>query len=328
VNNNYSSSTVVKQDFGVVKQVEGRAAHDRHNLAPELAEHPPPYQIMLDPSMVLPVRYYKVLPISNLLHVDVLYYILLGLLFTVEGYDDFSTLTVDTLKDFLSLRGLSTTGRKIELVARAFSAFELKLPVKLSAEELNTKIQKEYLARLQQHDLVDPNGTQSWIDDVTKWPRVDLGKIFCYILAKKEFHSEYIGKYKDQKAYSYWMSNFVGTILFSENNGKYVIKCNVIPSQHVRDEPKKVWVALDMDGTILCGWCTCIAGTSSTCNHMNYFPGIISELWKEFDPRREGQRVAKGIRYNQLHNYFTLQSLEYCPRIQCLFKLQKERTIT
>ena len=124
------------------------------------------------------------------------------------------------------------------------------------------------------------------------------------------------------------MSNFVGTILFSENNGKYVIKCNVIPSQHVRDEPKKVWVALDKDGTILCGWCTCIAGTSSTCNHMNYFPGIISELWKEFDPRREGQRVAKGIRYNQLHNYFTLQSLEYCPRIQFLFKLQKERTIT
>jgi hypothetical protein len=130
---------------------------------------------MLDPSLDLPVRYYKVLPIS-LLHVDVLYYILLGLLFTVEGCDDFSTLTVGILKDFLCLRGLSTTGRKIERVARAFSAFKLKLPVKLSAEELNTKIQKEYLARLQQHDLVDPNITQSWIDDVTKWPRVDLGK--------------------------------------------------------------------------------------------------------------------------------------------------------
>jgi hypothetical protein len=126
---------------------------------------------------VLPLRYYKVLPIY-LLHVDVLYYILLGLLFTVEWYDDFSTLTVGTLKDFLSLRGLSTTGKKIELEARAFSAFELKLPVKPSAEELNTKIHKEYLA----HDLVDPNSTQSWIDDVTKWPRVDLGKMFCYIL--------------------------------------------------------------------------------------------------------------------------------------------------
>ena len=25
--------------------------HDRHNSAPELAEHPPPYHIMLDPSL-------------------------------------------------------------------------------------------------------------------------------------------------------------------------------------------------------------------------------------------------------------------------------------
>jgi hypothetical protein len=42
VNNNYNSNTVVKQDFAVVKQVDGRAA-------PELAEHPPPpNQIMLD----------------------------------------------------------------------------------------------------------------------------------------------------------------------------------------------------------------------------------------------------------------------------------------
>ena len=130
---------------------------------------------------------------------DVLYYILLGLLFTVEGYDDFSTLTVGTLKDFLSLRGLSTTGRKIELVARAFSAFELKLPVKLSAEELNTKIQKEYLARLQQHDLVDPNGTQSWIDDVTKWPRVDLGKMFCYIRQKKSSTQSILGNTRTRK---------------------------------------------------------------------------------------------------------------------------------
>jgi hypothetical protein len=54
VNNNYNSNTVVKQDFAVVKQVDGRVAHvhDRHNSAPELAEHPhPPYQIMLDPSL-------------------------------------------------------------------------------------------------------------------------------------------------------------------------------------------------------------------------------------------------------------------------------------
>jgi hypothetical protein len=49
--NNYNSNTVVKQDFAVVKQVDGRAAHmTDNNSAPELAEHPS-YQIMLDPSL-------------------------------------------------------------------------------------------------------------------------------------------------------------------------------------------------------------------------------------------------------------------------------------
>ena len=36
-----------------------------------------------------------------------------------------------------------------------------------------------------------------------------------YILRTKAVDVEYIGKYKDQKTYSYWMSGFVDTVLFS-----------------------------------------------------------------------------------------------------------------
>jgi hypothetical protein len=49
--NNYNSNTVVKEDFAVVKQVDGRAAHmtdiTRHQSS---GTAHPPYQIMLDPS--------------------------------------------------------------------------------------------------------------------------------------------------------------------------------------------------------------------------------------------------------------------------------------
>ena len=41
-----------------------------------------------------------------------------------------------------------------------------------------------------------------------KWPEIDVGKLFSYMLKVKK----YIGKYKDQKAYSYWMSGFVDTV--------------------------------------------------------------------------------------------------------------------
>ena len=45
----------------------------------------------------------------------------------------------------------------------------------------------------------------------------------------KEFDKEYIGKYKDQKAYSYYNSGFVGEILVSKINEdtKIALFCSV-----------------------------------------------------------------------------------------------------
>ncbi|CAH3185090.1 unnamed protein product, partial [Porites lobata] len=54
--------------------------------------------------------------------------------------------------------------------------------------------------------------SDAWIDDVKEWPEVDDGKLFSYILRTKAVDVDYIGKYKDQKAYSYWMSGFVDTV--------------------------------------------------------------------------------------------------------------------
>lgn len=47
-----------------------------------------------------------------------------------------------------------------------------------------------------------------------KWFLVDLGKLYNYIIGKKEFDLEYIGKYKDKKVYFYWKSNFVDIVWF------------------------------------------------------------------------------------------------------------------
>ena len=53
---------------------------------------------------------------------------------------------------------------------------------------------------------------------MTVWPKVNLGNIFEYILRMKEFDKEYMGKYKDQKAYSYFDCGFVGEILVCKIN--------------------------------------------------------------------------------------------------------------
>lgn len=185
-------------------------------------------------------------------------------------YEDFLDLPLGSLKDYLNIRGVSVTGRKIELVARAFSAYEFKLPTKLSAEQQIESIKSEYQSRLSRYTIKDPSASDiQWLDDMTKWPSVDLGKIFSFILLHKEFDATYIGKYKDEKAFSYWKSNFVDTVYYSKNNDDIsVLKSKVTPSQRIRQDPHEVWVAVKSNGAIVCGWCTCIAGTSATCNHM------------------------------------------------------------
>jgi hypothetical protein len=86
-------------------------------------------------------------------------------------------------------------------VAKAFKAYELGAPKKFTQEHIFDSIKKEYQQRLQTNDIIksDPNTR-------------------CYILRVKAVDVEYIGKYKDERAYSYW-SGFVDII--------HVAKCPI-----------------------------------------------------------------------------------------------------
>jgi hypothetical protein len=114
---------------------------------------------------------------------------------------DFLHLTVSSLQDFLALRGLKQSRRKAELIARAFGGYELNIPTKFTQEQICKKVGEEYTKRLRTNPNKLPE--QAWLDDVQKWPEIDDGKLFSYILRVKAVDVDYIGKYKDQKAYSY-----------------------------------------------------------------------------------------------------------------------------
>ena len=62
-------------------------------------------------------------------------------------YEDFLHMGMNNLTDFLAVRGLSSTGRKIELVARAYAAVEMKLPIIDSSEEQLRRFTLEYEKR-------------------------------------------------------------------------------------------------------------------------------------------------------------------------------------
>ena len=51
-------------------------------------------------------------------------------------YVDFFDLSVKDLTNYLPVHGLNTSGRLVELVARVFTALELKMNIIASSEEL------------------------------------------------------------------------------------------------------------------------------------------------------------------------------------------------
>ena len=107
-------------------------------------------------------------------------------------YEDFLQLGMNCLQDYPSARGLSTTGRKIELVAWAFAAFEMKLPIIASSEEQQKKLKLDYENQLQKFKICDPLSIEpsKRIDDILQWPHIDTGVIFTYKLKVKDRNLE------------------------------------------------------------------------------------------------------------------------------------------
>ena len=184
--------------------------------------------------------------------------------------EDFVSMSCGQLKDYLSLRCLSVSGTKAELVARAFVAWEQNIGIKLEASALKKKIENEYKTRLTMANITDPVSIPKdmWKPEVTSWPLMDMGKIFSFILKHKEFETDYIGKYKTEKAFSYFDSKFVGPILSCIQDDRSILKTEVTPSQKVNDSPRSVWLCVKKDGEIVTAWCSCTAGNSQTCNHV------------------------------------------------------------
>ena len=62
------------------------------------------------------------------------------------------------------------------------------------------------------------------------------GKYFSYVLQHKDFNTDYVGKYKDQKFYSYFDSGFEGPVLvyqpkLAEKKKIIYVYCKVTGSQ-------------------------------------------------------------------------------------------------
>ena len=116
--------------------------------------------------------------------------------------------------DYLSVRGLKTAGKKIELVARAFTAMKMKMEIIENAEE-QKKLDLYYKNLIKELNTIDPKKVPMTkrINNVTPWPRLTMGRSYILVDFKKErLYADYIGKYKDKKTF-FFDGGFVGPAL-------------------------------------------------------------------------------------------------------------------
>ena len=129
---------------------------------------------------------------------------------------------------------------------------------------LDYEARKRYLGKLKADSLPDsysiPAG--SWSDDVTKWPSIDFGDVYSYLIETTgPFTKEKLKAYKSLEAYNYFCNSYMHTVYHYESGRVFILKAKVNPSHKSADKPHESWVVVCKEnGSIRTAHCTCMAG--------------------------------------------------------------------
>ena len=145
---------------------------------------------------------------------------------------------------------------------------ELNIDVIETAEEQKKKFKQSFTDKLKASNLIDPNSLlmENRKDLVAEGPSITIGSIFSFILKTKYFDSEYISKYKVQKAFSFFDCGFVSSIWYFRFKKMFVCIFQSVWLAKI-NEKRKRWIPFSNNG-IISDWCLCMAGAFKACNHV------------------------------------------------------------
>ncbi|XP_031557009.1 uncharacterized protein LOC116293689 [Actinia tenebrosa] len=191
------------------------------------------------------------------------------------SFDEVAMWRVEALKEFLRKRNLKVTGKKQELVARVFAAFEQRIPISLQGASLvkQTKEEQSRLLTTDEGILPDPLTLKDcWFGEVkgiSQWPPIFLSDITMYIMKDHpgnniSLQTRLLNEYKEGKAYRLYDTGWLKEISINhiKDNSKYCfMKARCTPSMKINDTPHNVWIcASKVKGSIQSAYCSCTAG--------------------------------------------------------------------
>ena len=179
--------------------------------------------------------------------------------------EDFLVMSSSELQYYLQQQGLSVLGTHSSSATRALIAFEQKVEIKSTADQIAKQLKNDYRELSMKHNLNDPLSSSI---DINYFPATHVGQIFNYTLKAKAFEAEYIGQFKVNIAYTFFKSGMVGKTYVCSIKKCKIIKTLVTPSQRINDKKHSLWVSFNEASDIVTSFCTCTAGFSSCCKHV------------------------------------------------------------
>ena len=127
---------------------------------------------------------------------------------------------------------------------------------------LSAEVSSCYKKKLKELKLSKcPFEDTDYADNPRSWPNVAYGDIYSYFVdTTSTYTKEAMKAYKSLDAYNYFVSGWVREVLIKTVENTCVMKAKVNPSQKSPDKPHQAWVVTHLDGTVLSGHCTCMAG--------------------------------------------------------------------
>ncbi|KAJ8030935.1 hypothetical protein HOLleu_27485 [Holothuria leucospilota] len=240
------------------------------------------------------------------------------------SFEEISTWTVASLKDYLRIRGLKQTGNKTKLIALVYGASQLGVQPKPNEVEEDRKRSEQYrkVLNICGKTLPDPLSelNDNWKGEkegVHCWPPVSYYEIAEWLLRdapcvsqpsirdKKRastLHDRLLSDYKEGKAYSYFSSKWLHEILYHDVESQSpvcYVKANCTPSQAIKNVPHTAWVALSKEsGKVFSAYCTCFAGLGSTCNHIAAILFKLDHAFMTGKSRKEVACTSKQCTWN------------------------------
>ena len=134
--------------------------------------------------------------------------------------------------------------------------------------KLDAVAQSRYLEKLkllgleEKDDPYEASNSCNFIDDMTKWPSVEYGHIFCYYIQRPGVYTRrQLMQWKSLEAFNYFESGHVRQIkVWPLSSSSCILMACVNPSQNTPENPHHAWVGTKMDGEIITLHCDCMAG--------------------------------------------------------------------